>query len=146
MYVTLVYLHIVSTVVAIGPFFLLIPLLGKIRKAADAELQVHLDSFRFAVQLSKHSGHVLIATGLLLMWLGSWPWTTSWILATWIVLATSLYFFARAFSPTIRKLRSSELAVTDREPLVRKLARSLYLYLLLLFLMMWFMVAKPAFG
>lgn len=145
MYHWLVYLHILSAVGSIGPFFVLIPLIRKMKTAENAELHIHLDSFQFTVRLSKHTGHLLVVTGVLLMLVGGWSWKTSWILATIIVMATSLYFIARAFSPTIRELRKPDLAVADREPLLRKLARALFLYIILLFIMMWFMVVKPAF-
>jgi hypothetical protein len=146
MYPWLVYLHILSAVASIGPFFVLIPLLRKMKTAENAELQLHLDSFQFAVRLSKHTGHLLVATGVLLMWLGNWPWKTSWILATIIVMVTSLYFIARAFSPTIRELRKPTVPIGDRNLLLRKLSRALYLYIALLLVMMWFMVVKPTFG
>ncbi|MFC6456036.1 MULTISPECIES: hypothetical protein [Paenibacillus] len=127
--------------ISIGPFFVLIPMLGKLRKAEEPVLSSYLDSFQFVVRLSKHSGHVLVVSGLLLLWLGGWPWTTPFILGTWIVLIASLIFMARAFSPTIRRLRQPD---HDRVRLVNKLARSLYIYMFVLFVMLWLMIMKPA--
>ncbi|WP_249866161.1 MULTISPECIES: hypothetical protein [Paenibacillus] len=127
--------------VSIGPFFVLIPMLGKLRTAEDAVLSSYLDSFHFVVRLSKHSGHVLVFSGLLLLWLGGWPWNTPWIAGTFVVLFASLFFMARAFSPTIRKLRQPD---HDRNKLVRKLTRSLYIYMFVLFVMLWLMMMKPA--
>ncbi len=139
-------MHILSAVGAIGPFFILIPLLGKMKSADDTVLQLHLDTFRSAVRLSKHTGHVLVTTGVLLVWIGGYSWKAPWIVATLIILVSSLYFIARAFSPTIRELRQTGNVPETRAPLLRRLARALYLYLILLFIMMWFMVAKPTFG
>ena len=141
MYPWLVFIHAVSAMISIGPFFVLIPMLGKLRKAEEPVLSSYLDSFQFVVRLSKHSGHVLVVSGLLLLWLGGWPWTTPFILGTWIVLIASLIFMARAFSPTIRRLRQPD---HNRVRLVNKLARSLYIYMFVLFVMLWLMIMKPA--
>ncbi len=141
MYLWLVFIHAVSAMISIGPFFVLFPMLGKLRKAEEPLLSSYLDSFLFVVRLSKHSGHVLVISGLLLLWLGGWPWTTPFIAATFIVLFASLLFMARAFSPTIRRLRQPD---HDRVKLVNKLARSLYIYMFVLFVMLWLMMMKPA--
>ncbi|NHN30703.1 hypothetical protein G9U52_12755 [Paenibacillus sp. S3N08] len=127
--------------VAIGPFFVLIPMLSKMRQAEGTLLSAYLDSFHFTVRLSKHTGHVLVGSGLLLMWLGGWPWTTPWVAGTFIVLIASLFFMARAFSPTIRRLRQPD---HDRGQLVNKLSRALYMYMFVLFLMLYLMIMKPA--
>ncbi|TVY10111.1 DUF2269 family protein [Paenibacillus cremeus] len=141
MYHWLVFIHSVSAMVSIGPFFVLIPMLRKLHSADGALQSSMLDSFHFVVRLSKHAGHVLVASGFLLMWLGGWPWTTPWIAGTFAVLFGSIFFLARAFSPTIRKLRQS--ADQDRAALLKKLSRSLYVYLFVLFLMLWLMIMKP---
>ncbi len=141
MYLWLVFIHAVSAMISIGPFFVLIPMLGKLRKTEEPLLSSYLDSFLFVVRLSKHSGHVLVFSGLLLLWLGGWPWTTPYIAATFVVLFASLLFMARAFSPTIRRLRQPD---HDRVKLVNKLTRSLYIYMFVLFIMLWLMIMKPA--
>ncbi|MEK8128568.1 hypothetical protein WMW72_11695 [Paenibacillus filicis] len=141
MYTWLVFIHVVSAMVSIGPFFVLMPMLRKLPAAEGDRLEAYLDSFTFVVRLSKHTGHVLVASGLLLMWIGGYPWTTPWIFGTFVVLFASLLFMARAFSPTIRRLRQPG---HDRTALVRKLSRSLYLYLFVLFVMLGLMVMKPA--
>jgi|GEM_PF-262169 hypothetical protein len=140
MYPWIVFIHAVSAMVSIGPFILLIPLMRKLRSAKGPVFEAQLDLFHAAVRLSKHAGHVLVASGLLLMWLGGWPWHTPWIAATLAVLFASLLFMARAFSPTIRKLRQGS---EGREALLAKLARSLYIYLTVLFIMLWLMIMKP---
>ncbi|CAG7629840.1 hypothetical protein ACFQI7_16095 [Paenibacillus allorhizosphaerae] len=140
MYPWIVFIHSVSAMVSIGPFFVLIPMLRKLQTAEGELKSSYLDSFHFVVRLSKHAGHVLVFSGLLLMWLGRWPWTTPYIAGTFVVLFASLFFMARAFSPTIRKLRQPE---NDHPALLRKLRRSLYLYLFVLFVMLWLMMMKP---
>ncbi|MCZ8515881.1 DUF2269 family protein [Paenibacillus filicis] len=142
MYLWLVFIHSISAMVSIGPFFALIPMLKKLRASEGAVYEAYLDSFTFAVRLSKHAGHVLVFSGLLLMWLGDWPWNTPWIFGTFVVLFLSLFFMARAFSPTIRLLRKQE---PNRTVLLNKLSRALYLYLTVLFIMLWLMIMKPLF-
>jgi hypothetical protein len=140
LYRSLVYIHIVSVIASIGPFFALIPLAKKLR-AAEGEVQsVYLSSFRFAVRLTKHAGHVLVVSGILLVLWGPWSWKSSWIIMTILIMMSSLFFLARAFSPLLRKFTETG---HDRDKLVRKLNRTTIAYMLLLLLMLWFMVAKP---
>jgi small-conductance mechanosensitive channel len=139
-YTFILYLHIFSVVTSLGPFFILFPMLRKLRVASTDELLIYLPTFSFAVRLSKHSGHVLVPTGVILMWLTHLSWLTSWVLITIFILVSSLYFIARAFTPTLRKLAAPE---QDRHLLVDKLRNSLLLYVALMAIMLWFMVAKP---
>ncbi|MGG1550817.1 hypothetical protein [Paenibacillus ferrarius] len=139
-YVVLLYLHILSVVLSIGPYFILFPLLSKIRFAPFELLPDYLEPFRITVRLTKHAGHVLVATGIILTWLTSWTWSTSWIVATVLIMVASLYFIARAFSPLLRQLKAPH---DDRQAIVDKLRRALILYVIITLSMMWFMVAKP---
>ena len=140
LYRTLIYLHVISVVASIGPFFILLPMMKKLPSASETVLPSYLETFRFTVQLSKHSGHVLVGTGILLVLLGPWTWTTPWIIMTLVILFCSLFFLARAFSPTLRKFREDD---ANREKLVGKLHRTVWIYLILLLAMLWFMVVKP---
>ncbi|WP_017729121.1 hypothetical protein [Halalkalibacterium ligniniphilum] len=140
-YRLLLYTHVLSAIASIGPFFLLLPVVKKLRMANEGEINAYLDTFRFAVRIAKHSGHVLVATGILLVMLGPWTWGTPWIVLTLIILFCSLFFLARAFSPTIRKFHEKG---QDRSALADKLKRSILIYIVLLMAMLWFMVGKPA--
>ncbi|MEI2666169.1 hypothetical protein [Rossellomorea sp. LJF3] len=140
LYRSLIYLHVISVVASIGPFFLLLLTMKKLRTASRSILPSYLDTFRYTVQLSKHSGHVLVGTGILLVLLGPWTWTTPWIIMTLVIMFCSLFFLARAFSPTLRKFAEED---ADRERLVGKLHRTVWIYLILLLTMLWFMVVKP---
>jgi hypothetical protein len=140
LYKLLLYLHILSAIVTIGPFFLLIPMVKKLRSAEPSKQQAYADTFRSAIRLSKHTGHVLVVTGILLVVVGSWSWKTSWIVMTVIILLSSLFFLARAFSPKLRGLNEPG---QNKENLLRALTRSIWIYLILLLSMLWFMVAKP---
>ncbi|NEW06623.1 hypothetical protein GK047_11420 [Paenibacillus sp. SYP-B3998] len=139
-YVVLLYLHIFSVVLSIGPYFILFPLLHQIKSAEFDRLPAYLEPFRITVRITKHAGHVLVATGIILTWITSWTWDTSWIIITVLIMVASLYFIARAFSPLLRQLKAPH---ENRALLVSKLRRALIGYVLITLSMMWFMVAKP---
>ncbi|WP_198936770.1 hypothetical protein [Domibacillus epiphyticus] len=140
MYQLILFLHIFSSILSIGPFFVLVPMTKKMRTAESIVLLEYLSLFTSAVRLVKHAGHVLVTTGVLLIWQSAWPWTASWVVMTIAVMISSVFFLARAFSPVIRKFHEQKLS---REELVQKLHRSVWIYIALLMMMLWFMVAKP---
>jgi hypothetical protein len=139
-YRILIYIHVLSAIVSIGPFFILFALVKRLPEASKAELDAYLTTFKFVVRLAKHSGHVLVGSGILLVVSGPWTWSTPWIILTLIILFCSLFFLARAFSPTLRKFQEDS---HNRTELTAKLTRSIWIYLILLMAMLWFMVAKP---
>ncbi|XXM74610.1 hypothetical protein ACQ0QQ_16535 [Lysinibacillus sphaericus] len=140
-YRIIIYIHVLSVVASIGPFFILLPMIKKLRAAEGAELNPYLDTFRFTVRLSKHAGHVLVGSGVLLVLMGPWTWGTPWILMTLFIMFCSLFFLARAFSPTLKRFNDRG---EERGPLISKLKRTIWTYLILLLAMLWFMVVKPA--
>lgn len=140
MYSVFLYFHILGAILSIGPFFVLIPLLAKMRTADSERLDTYIDMFRYAIRLCKHSGHMLVVAGIVLWIIRGWPWNTSWILATVFILVSSLFFIARAFSPILRQMKQPG---HDRGDLLRRLTRALWIYIGLMLVMMWFMVAKP---
>ncbi|WP_181909595.1 hypothetical protein [Paenibacillus taihuensis] len=139
-YSLLLYIHILSVIMSIGPFFVFIPVIKKLRSAEVLEQHAYLNTFRSAIRLAKHAGHLLVITGILLVIVGSWTWSTSWIIMTIAILVGSLLFLARAFSPKIRKF---EEPGQDKERIIRLLNRAVYIYLALLLIMLAFMVMKP---
>ncbi|WP_313903007.1 hypothetical protein [Planococcus salinarum] len=74
-----------------------------------------------------------MGTGILLIWQGPWRWDTPWIVLTLAVMFLSVFFLARAFSPVLRKF---EEPAADQNALTAKLARSLWIYIVLLLLML----------
>lgn len=136
----LLYIHILSAIASIGPFFIFIPIVKRLRFAEVAEQGAYIDAFRLAIWLAKHSGHVLVLSGVSLIYAGFWSWGTSWIVMTLVILVSSLLFLARAFSP---KLRAFNDPVVDKTQLVKALSRSVWIYLILLMIMLAFMVVKP---
>jgi hypothetical protein len=141
LYRVLLYIHVLSAVASIGPFFILLPVVKKLIFAKEAEIDAYLDTFRFVVRLAKHAGHVLVGSGVLLVVSGPWTWSTPWIIMTLIILFGSLFFLARAFSPTLRKFHEEG---HSREALTAKLKQSIWIYIVLLLAMLWFMVGKPS--
>lgn len=142
MYELILYVHIFSAILSIGPFFVLVPMTKKIRTAHHDVLLAYLDVFRSAVRIVKHAGHVLVTTGVLLIWQSAWTWGTSWIIMTIGVMVVSIVFLARAFTPVIRQFHAGERTQND---LAAKLHRAVWVYISILALMLWFMTEKPAF-
>jgi uncharacterized membrane protein len=140
LYRGLLYIHILSVIVSIGPFFILFPIVKKLRTADSVEMNTLLETFRFIVRLTKHSGHVLVVSGILLVVSGPWTWDTPWLVATLVILFGSLLFLSRAFSPTLRKFKDDGV---DKDLLADKLRRAVWIYIILLLAMLWFMVVKP---
>jgi hypothetical protein len=140
LYKIFLYIHILSVIVSIGPFFILFPIIKKLRTATNAEMEAHLGTFRFIVWLAKHAGHVLVGSGVLLVLSGPWTWDTPWLLITLIILFCSLFFLARAFSPTLRKFNEDG---HNKNVLADKLKKAVWIYIILLMIMLWFMVVKP---
>ncbi|MEH7346152.1 hypothetical protein V7122_20115 [Bacillus sp. JJ1532] len=141
LYRFILYIHVGSAVLSIGPFFVLIPIAKKLR-AAEHEVQLaYLDIFRYSVRLVKHAGHLLVGSGALLIAMGHWTWKTSWIIATLAVMFGSVFFLARAFTPIFRRFHEPG---QDTQQLVQKLLKSTWLYLILLMVMLWLMVVKPS--
>ncbi|MCQ6276997.1 hypothetical protein JMM81_19155 [Bacillus sp. V3B] len=142
LYRFLIYLHVLSAIVSIGPFFILLPIVNKLHLTKGKEMDIHLGTFWFVVRMAKHAGHVLVISGILLILLGPWTWRTSWIVMTFMIMFGSVFFLARAFSPRLRKFPETN---ANKEELAAGLKRSLWMYIVLLLAMLWFMVVKPNF-
>ncbi|WP_108669952.1 hypothetical protein [Peribacillus acanthi] len=141
LYRSLIFIHVLSVIVSIGPFFILLPIVKKLKMVKEEEVGAHLETFRFVVRLTKHAGHVLVGSGVLLVIYGPWTWSTPWIVMTLLIMFASLFFLARAFSPKLRKYQEE---VHNRLELAEKLKRSIWIYIILLIAMLWFMVVKPS--
>lgn len=140
MYHFILYLHIVSVVIAIGPIIIYLPLINRMHKLDESQLRVFVETFRSIVWGMKHSGHVLFTTGLLLVWLGGWPIGSSWIVATLVIVLGTLFFLARAFTPIIKKL---ETHPQERKENLQALTRTSWIYTLIMLVILVFMVFKP---
>lgn len=140
LYRIIIYLHVISVIASIGPFFILLPIVKKLPNAVEIALEAHLALLKSVVRLAKHAGHVMIGSGILLVILGPWTWRTPWIFSTVALLFASLFFLARAFSPTLRKFAEEG---ANKQDLAAKLNRTIWTYLILLMSALWFMVVKP---
>ncbi|WP_442598853.1 hypothetical protein [Neobacillus sp. D3-1R] len=141
-YRILLFLHVSSVIMSVGPFFVLIAIVKKLKTAEGKVQTIYIDIFRLTVRMVKHAGHVLVGSGILLIILSEyWSWKTPWIVATLFVMFVSIFFLARAFTPVLKKFNEPN---PNKELLVKKLTRTVWIYLFLLMTMLWFMVAKPA--
>lgn len=141
MYRWLVYLHISSVILSVGPYFILLSIIPKMREANQNQLQIYVGVFRSVVRLTKHAGHLLVITGVLLIWIGDWSWTTPWLLASLTILMSALFFIMRAFSPALRELLDTP---AEKEKAIHKLTKSIWVYIIIMLFVMWLMVMKPA--
>lgn len=139
-YVFIVFIHVLSAAISVGPLFVLFAILKKMRRADTTLETAYIAIFRSVVRLIKHAGHVLVGSGILLVYLGPWPWTTSWIVLTIGLMVVSIFFLARGFSSTLKKFVDPEV---DRLFLITKLHKATWIYITLLALMLALMVIKP---
>lgn len=139
-YTLLLYIHILSAILSIGPLFVVLTIVKKMRTASTDDMSPYIEAFKSAIALVKHSGHVLVASGILLMWYAGYHWNTSWIVLTFLVMFASIVFLARAFKPTLRTFNTPAY---NHQQFVSLLHRKTWMYILLLLIMLWLMVAKP---
>ncbi|MFC7365551.1 MULTISPECIES: hypothetical protein [Bhargavaea] len=141
-YQLILYVHVFSAALSIGPLFVLVPLINRMKSADGAALDIQLSVFQSAVRIVKHAGHLLVLSGILLIVSSGYRWTTSWVAMTIMVMIASIVFLARAFKPVIRELGQGD---AERALLLAVLTRKLWTYILLLMIMLYFMVVKPDF-
>lgn len=130
----------VSAVISIGPLVALLPILTKMEKADASQLSGFVQAFQTSITVVKHAGHVLVLSGVILIGLSAWTWTSSWIVLTIVLMVGSIVFLARAFKPTLKTFGTSEF---NKVLFIAKLRKSTNIYILLLLIMLWLMVAKP---
>ena len=140
LYQALIFTHVLSAVISIGPLFVLFSVLQKIR-GADRDIEkAYISIFRSVVRLIKHAGHVLVGSGILLIIFGPWSWYTPWIVMTITLMVVSIFFLARAFSTILNKFDEPD---QNRPVLISQLHKSTWIYITLLVLMLGLMVIKP---
>jgi hypothetical protein len=140
MYMLLVYAHIVSAIASIGPLFVLLVLLYKMKKADDHILGGYVQAFQGCIDVVRYAGHAVVATGLLLVITGGWSWGATWIIATLTILAISLVFLARAFKPTMKTFGTDKF---NKSAFIAKLTKNTWIYVVLLLVILGLMVNKP---
>lgn len=141
-YGTIVFLHVISAVLSTGPLFVLMPIIKRLR-GVDLPIETaYLSIIRVIIRIVMHAGHVLVFTGVLLMIVGPWPWFTSWVVMTIVVMGISAIFLATGFT---RVLREINVPGIDKNKLLTRLNRTSWLYIGLMIMMLWLMVQKPVF-
>ena len=141
-YTTVVFAHVVSAVLSIGPLFILMPIIKRLRSAqSDVEL-AYMSVIKVIIRIVMHAGHVLVFTGVLLIILGPWPWYTSWVVMTVVVMGISAFFLATGFT---RVLRIFDMPGINKYELLNRLNWTSWLYIGLMLVMLWLMVQKPTF-
>jgi len=136
------YLHVLGVIFAFGPYAVFFHVLRLMKRAetGGAINGANLAVLRFVVWVSKHAGHVLVVSGAVLWWLGRFKLWTAWIVIPVVILLLGLYFMARAFSPILAGLENGTVDVSEG---IRKLRFSLWVYLVILLVSLWFMITKP---
>lgn len=140
-YGAVVFAHVVSAVIAVGPLFLLLPLIRRLRTAKAEAEDIYLAFIRVIIRLVMHAGHVLVVTGVLLILFGPWPWHSSWVILTLVIMLLSAVFLATGFSSVLKRFHESGM---DRHMILNKLRRTAWIYIGLLMIMLWLMVQKPS--
>ncbi|MCG7344536.1 DUF2269 domain-containing protein [Sporosarcina sp. ACRSL] len=140
MYGTFVFVHVVSAVLSIGPLFLLMPTIKRLRNADPLTEKAYLTVINVIIRLVMHAGHLLVISGALLLLIGPWPWFTSWVIATLAILLLSGVFLSTGFT---RVLRRYHLPDSNKAEILTILTRTSWIYIGLMLIMLWLMVQKP---
>lgn len=136
----ILFIHILSAAISVGPLVALIPLTKKMETADEGEMAGFVKTFQMAITVVKHAGHVLVLSGVMLVMISGWTWNDSWIVFTLIIMFGSIVFLARAFKPTLQTFGTSGY---QKDEFVAKLRKATWKYLILMFMMLWLMVHKP---
>lgn len=135
-------MHVVSAVLSIGPLFLLMPIIRRLRGVEASIEEAYLSIIDVVIRIVMHAGHVLVFTGVLLIILGPWPWYTSWVVMTVVVMGISAFFLSTGFTRVLRKFH---LPGMDKNDALNLLNRTSWIYIGLMLVMLWLMVEKPMF-
>ncbi|AOV09117.1 hypothetical protein BI350_06005 [Sporosarcina ureilytica] len=141
-YTTLVFLHVTSAVFAIGPLFIIIPIINRIRNEVEVNEKIYLSIIRVIIRIVMHAGHLLVTTGVLLILFGPWPWHTSWVVMTVVVMGITAVFLASGFSKVLREFGEPH---ANKQYILKRLTFTTWIYIGLMLLLLWLMVQKPSF-
>lgn len=142
LHTVILYIHIISAVISIGPLVTLIPITKKMENADEKEMVGFVKSFQLAITVVKHAGHILVLSGAILVIITGWTWKDSWIVLTLAIMFLSIVFLARAFKPTLTTFGTNAF---KKEEFILKLRKATWKYIFLLLIMLWLMVSKPMF-
>ncbi|MEK5037773.1 DUF2269 family protein [Sporosarcina sp. FSL K6-3457] len=137
-----VFLHVLSAVISIGPLTLLMPVIKRLHGVEASIEQAYLSVIKVVIRIVMHAGHVLVVSGVLLLILGPYPWTTSWVILTLVILLLSGVFLSKGFTVVLRRFHNPD---ADKNDILKRLMITSWIYLGLMLIMLWLMVQKPMF-
>ncbi|MEK4228078.1 DUF2269 family protein [Solibacillus sp. FSL H8-0538] len=141
-YKLFLFIHILSAIISIGPLFGIFPLLNRMKKTDTSQTEGFILSLQGILKAISNGGRVLVPSGLILIWLGGWSWTTSWVVLTFIIMMCTLLFLARAFKPAMNLVDTTEFT---KEKFISMMTTATWKYISLMSILLWLMVAKPHF-
>ncbi|QUW22826.1 hypothetical protein JSQ81_04380 [Sporosarcina sp. Marseille-Q4063] len=139
-YALIIFIHVVSAVLSIGPLFILMPTIKRLR-GVDMDVETaYLSIVNVVIRIVMHAGHALVVSGVLLLIFGPWPWYTSWVVMTVAVMLLSGLFLSRGFTFVLRRFhRPGE----NKNKILHRLNQTSWIYIGLMLIMLWLMVQKP---
>ena len=140
LYTFILYIHIISAIGSVGPLFVLLVLLSRMKKIDANEWNGYVQSLQGSIDVVRHAGHLVVISGILLIVFGSWSFAHSWVVLTLILLVASLVFLASAFKPTMHTYGSDAF---NKEQFITTLQRNTWIYIMLLLIILGLMVYKP---
>ena len=69
-----------------------------------------------------HAGHLLVLSGVLLVLAGPWPWNTSWVIATLVILLVSSVYLSNGFTKVLRRYH---MPTSDKEEILTVLTENI---------------------
>ncbi|MFS0574758.1 hypothetical protein AB1K83_03940 [Sporosarcina sp. 179-K 3D1 HS] len=138
-YSIFVYLHVFSAILSIGPLFVLMPIIRRLRKANPDAESAYLSIIRAIIRMVMHAGHMLVFTGTVLLIIGPWLWYTSWVVMTLAIMLLSAVFLAKGFTNVLKNFHQA----ADKHQVLSRLMTTSWMYIGLLLIMLWLMVQKP---
>ena len=141
-YGMIVFIHVISAMLSIGPLFILIPIIKRLRGVERDIEGAYLSVINSIIRMVMHAGHVLVISGVILLLVGPWPWYTSWVLMTVFVMGLSAVFLATGFTRVLRVFNNPG---TSKHKMLNRLNRTSWIYIGLMIIMLWLMVLKPNF-
>lgn len=137
------FVHITNAIVTIGPLFTIFVTLHKMKSLEDKQqIQGTIEGIRSMIRTVEIGGHFIVPTGIIVLLLGGWAWSTSWIVMTLIILAICLIILAKAFKPATRLIGTTAFS---KDKFISIMYKSTFVYLLIMLTFLWLMVAKPSF-
>ena len=140
MYKTFIFLHIVSAILATGPLVMIFPLLRYAERERIDQSDAIIVPIQKAVWVVMHGGHLVVTTGVLLILFGPYPWHTSWVVLTVLVMLLCSFFLATAYS---KQWKAFERERWTNKQLWSNVRRITWIYIGIMLTMLWLMVTKP---